>query len=174
MRKALLHLNHMLIKSIIDHSMTVVDMTCGHGYDTEMLASYAKHVYAFDIQQKAIDSSKERLKHLNNITFIHDSFEHVFNYIDDAHVFVFNLGYLPKGDKTITTITENTLKTLHLITSKNPLAHLVVMSYVGHKEGKKEYDAIMEWSKTLSHHQIIVSRVLHHDDAPILVWVNPK
>jgi len=39
MKKALLHLNHALIKSLIQKDDFVVDMTCGNGYDTEFLAS---------------------------------------------------------------------------------------------------------------------------------------
>ena len=47
MRKALIHLNHTLIESLLNETMTVCDMTCGHGYDTEFIAPKVHHVFAF-------------------------------------------------------------------------------------------------------------------------------
>lgn len=146
MRKHLNHATHALIQSLIKKEDTVVDMTCGNGYDTEFMAQLASKVYTFDIQQKALEMTQKRLSHLNNITYIHDSFEHIFKYVNHASLFVFNLGYLPKGDKSITTLSNTTLTTLSLLLSTmNHEQHIIMTMYPGHEEGKREYDAILNF-----------------------------
>ena len=88
---------------------TVVDATCGTGQDTVSLAKAVGDegtVYAFDIQQDAIDQTEQRLKDcgLGNVKLIKDSFVRMAEYISDesVSVAVFNLGYLPGGDHSIT------------------------------------------------------------------------
>ena len=175
MKKALLHLNHILIQSLTNQDDIVVDMTCGHGYDTELLAKLSKHVYAFDIQLEALNSAKSRLNGLNNVTFIHDSFEHVNHYVKHASLYIFNLGYLPKGNKSVTTTKDVTLSTLTLLHEKIMLgSHVIVMSYIGHEEGKKEYDAIYAYLINQNEYQVYETKALHHALAPILIWIQKK
>jgi methylase of polypeptide subunit release factors len=175
MHKALLHLNHILIKSLINEHDIVVDMTCGNGFDTEFLAPFSKHVYAFDIQFDALENTKKRLQEYQNITYIHDSFEHVSNYVQLAKLYVFNLGYLPGGDKSITTKKEITLKTvigLHEAIMKG--SHLVMMSYIAHDEGLQEYQQLHAYLTQEKSYQLYETKALHHDKAPILLWIQKK
>ncbi len=175
MKKALLHLNHALIKSLIQPNDVVVDMTCGNGNDTEFLASLANLVFTFDIQLSALNHTKEKLAHYENIHYIHDSFEQVSKYVDFANMYVFNLGYLPGGDKTITTKKEITLKTLKLLHDNILLgSQIIIMAYIGHEEGFKEYMLFNEYLKDQKEYQIYETRALHHDLAPILVWIQKK
>jgi tRNA G37 N-methylase Trm5 len=175
MRKALLHLNHTLIQSLIHKEDVVVDMTCGNGYDTEFLAKFAKHVYAFDVQIQALNQTKQRLASFTNITYVHDSFEHVLNYISHAQLYIFNLGYLPGGNKTLTTQKEITLKTLKLLHSnimKN--SHLILVVYIGHDEGMREYLAIKTYLINQIQYQVYETHALHHAFAPIMIWIQKK
>ena len=174
MRKALIHLNHILIESLLNETMTVCDMTCGHGYDTEFIAPKVHHVFAFDIQAHALTQTKQRLHALSNITYIHDTFEHVTQYVADAQLFIFNLGYLPRGDKSITTKDTHTVQTLDIINSHYPQATIIVMSYLGHPEGKKEYDAIQLWMARQTTYKCIESELKFHEEAPHLLWIYPK
>lgn len=175
MKKALLHLNHTLIKSLIQKDDVVVDMTCGNGYDTEFLASLANLVYTFDIQLSALNKTKEKLAHLENIQYIHDSFEHVSKYVDFANVYVFNLGYLPGGDKTITTKKEITLKTIQSLHQNIQLgSHIIIMAYIGHDEGHQEYMMLHDYLKAQKDYQIYETKALHHNLAPILLWIQKK
>lgn len=175
MKKALLHLNHTLIKSLIQKDDVVVDMTCGNGHDTEFLASLANLVYTFDIQLSALDKTKEKLAHYENIQYIHDSFEHVSKYVDFANVYVFNLGYLPGGDKTITTKKEITLKTIQSLHQNIQLgSHIIIMAYIGHDEGHQEYMMLHDYLKAQKDYQIYETKALHHILAPILLWIQKK
>lgn len=175
MQKALLYLNHALIKSLINEDDIVVDMTCGNGYDTEFLAQFSKHVYAFDIQLEALEKTKSRLAYHQNITYIHDSFEHVSNYIQDVKLYVFNLGYLPGGDKSVTTKKEITLKTiieLHEAIMKG--SHIIIMSYVAHDEGLLEYITLHDYLIEKKSYQVYETKALHHLKAPVLMWIQKK
>ena len=100
-----------ILKEVIDKNSIVVDATCGNGNDTLFLAqSAAKKVYAFDIQQQAIDSTLKLLQTnncLEKCEVILDSHSNFDNYISEPiKAVVFNLGYLPNADHTITTLTK--------------------------------------------------------------------
>ena len=93
-----------------------VDFTMGNGHDTEFLSKTvgeSGHVFAFDVQEQALASTSEHLKAVgcpDNYTLILDSHHNVKKYVDvPIKAGMFNLGYLPGGDKRITTMRETTL-----------------------------------------------------------------
>lgn len=62
---------------------------------------------------------------------------------------LFNLGYLPGGDKTIITKTESTLAALNQsLTLLKPSAFLSIVVYSGHTGGDLEAQAINDWENT--------------------------
>lgn len=88
---------HKYLKGLIKHDYISVDMTMGNGNDTYLLASLSKQVYAFDINDEAINNTKERCKQFNNIEYILDNHINVDKYVGSANLFIFNLGYLPNS-----------------------------------------------------------------------------
>ena len=63
-----------------------IDGTAGNGYDTLFLAEIvgkSGHVYSFDVQEEAIQSTQTKLKEadINHVTLIHDGHQHVLNYV---------------------------------------------------------------------------------------------
>ena len=93
-----------------------VDFTMGNGHDTEFLSKTVGergHVYAFDVQEQALASTSEHLKAAgcpDNCTLILDSHHNVKKYVDvPIKAGMFNLGYLPGSDKSITTMRATTL-----------------------------------------------------------------
>jgi tRNA G37 N-methylase Trm5 len=153
MRNLICDLSHEIIKPYINEEDIMVDATMGNGNDTLFLASISKHVYAFDIQDQALAETKKKLdlNHIKNVTIIKDSHEHILNYVKDFKGVFFNLGYLPKGDKSITTNTEVTIKTFHhLISNLKDGGFLLYVIYPGHEEGLKESKALMDQCKTLN------------------------
>jgi methylase of polypeptide subunit release factors len=151
-----------------------MDMTLGHGYDTFLLAPNVKHIYAFDIQEDAIESAKTLNASHDNITYILDNFKHFKTYIASCDLAIFNLGYLPKGDKTITTLKEDTLYTLHKLIEENIAKHIVIMSYLGHEEGYVEYLEIKNYIQHVTHYHVIISHVSHDPKAPVMFWIYKK
>ncbi len=136
-----------------------VDCTCGNGNDTLFLSESSKFVYGFDIQQQAIDTT-ERLLLQNkrtNFKLICDSHERIDEYVKEkCDVIMFNLGYLPKGDKSITTKSETTItaveKSLNLLKTNGLV---IITCYYGHNEGKKERIDLLNYISTLDKKYIV-------------------
>lgn len=150
--KKVVEIAHDLLLSVIPKDSVVADLTCGNGFDTCFLAGLdqVKKVYAFDIQTKAIEHTKEKLiqqKLAQNCILIKDGHEHVDQYIkEELDAAIFNFGYLPHGDEWITTKLDTSQcavsKVLKLL-KKHGI--LILVLYPGHEEGKKESDYFNEW-----------------------------
>lgn len=138
---------HNWMKENINDDWITVDMTCGKGRDTLEMAKLAQHVTSIDIQEKALDQAKVLTQEYSNITYIHDDHTNINHYINDfINLVVFNLGYLPDGDKKIMTNSDSTLMALSKIypwIRKN--GYLIITCYLGHKGGKKEHDTVKMW-----------------------------
>lgn len=151
-----------------------VDFTCGHGFDTLFLAKHFNHVYAFDIQKEAILDSKERCKEYDNITFINESHEHVLKYVKKMDVGIFNCGYLPNGDKTITTNSSTVIPTLkNAFTILEKQGIIIIVLYPGFEHGKQEAREIEEYVSKLSSKQFDVVKftLLNKNNAPYIIKI---
>jgi len=141
-----------IITSKQDKTKVSCDMTCGRGNDTLFLAELFEKVYAFDIQKEAIESTRVKTKDFDNVILINDSHEKVDEYIKEGiDVVMYNLGYLPKGDHTVTTTYKSSIgsikKTLNLL-NKNGIITIII--YPGHPEGLTESIEITNYLKTLN------------------------
>jgi predicted methyltransferase len=166
-----------LWKEILKEDSLVVDATCGNGHDTLYLASLVPkgHVYSYDIQSQPILSMTEK-KGTLPITLFNKSHVDFSDLPQNITLFVYNLGYLPGGDKTITTKTHTSLesvqKALHLLSPKGLIS---VTCYPGHEEGKKESEALVQWSQTLHPQKYLVEQrvSLNRLNAPFLLLIKP-
>ncbi|MDY2889781.1 MAG: class I SAM-dependent methyltransferase [Candidatus Caccosoma sp.] len=145
---------HSLLKKRVSKDDYCVDMTIGNGNDTLFLASISKFVYGFDIQQVAINNTNKLLieNNYSNYKLIMSSHENIKEFIEKKiKAFIFNLGYLPTGDKNITTNAATTLKALReafdLLKSKGII---VMVLYPGHSNGKIEADELIKFTKQLN------------------------
>lgn len=135
----------------------VVDATAGNGYDTATLAAllnHSGHLTAYDTQQAALDATSQKTSSYSNITLKLSSHENIDE--KDLALVVYNLGYLPGGDKSITTQTSTTLLSLERAYQGLKLGGaLSIMCYPGHLEGALEQAAILQWLrrfKGVRHH----------------------
>lgn len=180
-------LAHRFWRSIVAPGDIVVDATCGNGYDTAILAELALadnagNVYAIDIQPAAIESCRKRLSGL----LTQEAMDRV-HFIERCHstfpkeiaprsvkLVTYNLGYLPGGDKKLTTLTATTLasleKALELIQDGGLIS---ITCYPGHDAGVPEESEVLklaagldpkEWS--CCHH-----RWINRERAPSLLLV---
>ena len=123
-----------------------VDFTMGNGHDTLWLSkALGEHgkVYAFDVQQAALDSTKALLESENapeNYTLILDSHHNSEKYVSERIcVGMFNLGWLPGSDKTVRTHFETTLPAIEAaIRLLDDDGALLIAVYPGHAEGAEE------------------------------------
>ena len=125
---------------------TVIDATMGNGHDTCMLAELvgeSGHVHAFDVQEGAIASTAARLAEAglsDRVTLHLLGHQHMDEVVQEPVALVaFNLGWLPGGDKTVTTLWESTQiavkKALSLLL---PMGVCTVCAYPGHAAGDEE------------------------------------
>lgn len=166
----------------------IIDATCGNGHDTLALAeAQPSKLYGFDIQQQAVDNTLDLLKsngcenHLNNgtISIICDSHSNMQKHVNEpADLIVFNLGYLPGGDKAITTSASETkeaiLTSLGLL-NKNGL--LCITMYSGHAEGLAEKEMLLEMAIELDskiYHAAYVNFINQHNAPPELLLITKK
>lgn len=134
--------------------LTAVDGTLGNGFDLEFLLAQKEiiTVYGFDIQEQAILTCREKIKDsTQKIHLIHDSHQYIDNYVSEKiDLAMFNLGYLPGGDKAIVTRRETTMIALEKTIQKlDDYGLMVVMTYPGHQEGEKEHCCISNYLKGL-------------------------
>lgn len=142
-----------LITSHIKENSVVIDATCGNGHDTLFLAKAVPngHVYACDIQQQAIKNTRDKIKDFSNVTLLQTGHEAVTDNIATTHLqqidaALFNLGYLPKGDKSIVTTAENTIQAIEKIFKLLRTDGIIVLAvYPGHPEGFEESETLMEY-----------------------------
>ena len=129
----------------------VIDATVGNGNDTLFLASLVPKgkVIGYDIQKKAIDNTKNLVKNFSNVTLFNESHENIYklNLKNKVSLILFNLGYLPGGNKDITTKSSSTLKAIkHSLKLLNNKGKILIVFY-SHKEGKKEANTILNYLK---------------------------
>ena len=145
---------------------TAVDFTMGNGGDTLFLSKAVGEngkVYAFDIQEDALASTRAHLEANNapeNYTLICASHHRVKEFVKEPiKAGMFNLGYLPRsGRKHITTLRETTMPAVEAaIDLLAPDGVLIVAIYPGHEEGALEGDMLREYFKTLSRFRICAS-----------------
>ena len=56
-----LEMAHDFLAEVVTKEDIVVDATMGNGHDTLFLAKLAKKVYAFDVQEQALEKTRDRL-----------------------------------------------------------------------------------------------------------------
>jgi len=172
-----------LLTRTINSGDTVIDATCGNGLDTEFLAKLVGDkgsVYAFDVQTDAIEATRTRLqgKNINNVKLIHDGHERVLQYVSsDVSSAIFNLGYLPGSDKSITTKGDTTwLAIVNILSILKKGGLIILVVYHGHAEGKLERSFIEEKISTLntSETEVLRYQFLNKKDAPYIIAIEKK
>lgn len=133
----------------------VVDFTMGNGHDTLFLAEHTHSpIYAFDIQPQAVASTEALLKEhgYSHVNLILDSHSNLKQYLSTSiEAGIFNLGYLPGGDKSVATSTESTLKALEdALSLLSPTGILVLVLYPGHPQGQAESEAVEAFCSSLN------------------------
>lgn len=125
---------------------TAVDATAGNGHDTVMLAravGEAGRVYAFDVQDAAIDATWARCAAAGvdaRVELVRDSHANMAKHVSGpVSLVMFNLGYLPGADKSCVTQPASTLAASRAALGLlGPLGALLWVVYPGHDGGAEE------------------------------------
>ena len=178
----LIDLHKHFIRQHLGEGDVAVDFTMGNGNDTLFLSQTVGErgrVYAFDIQEEALDATRAHLKECGapeNYTLICASHHRVREFVKEPiKAGMFNLGYLPRsGKKSVTTMRETTMPAVEAaIEMLAPDGVLIIAIYPGHKEGELEGDMLREYFKTTSRFRICPSEfhILNSPTSPYFFLV---
>ena len=173
---------HLVLRHFVRSGDSAVDATCGNGNDTLLLAELVGphgRVWAFDIQQKALESTAHRLAAnglSERVTLIPQGHETLAGQVDaPLNAVVFNLGYLPGGDRTIVTRPTTTLAALEQTMGLLAPGGIVALTvYPGHEGGDAERRLAEEWAAKLRaplFHAWRMGQINVTADAPYLILV---
>ena len=174
--KSILNRVNLICSKFIKKGDIVVDATCGNGNDTLMLSKLAKKVFAFDIQKEALKNTKELLNKnaVENVTLINDSHENIDivleKYKNKISLVLFNLGYLPGGNKSIITNHVTTLNTIKKSIKMLNKKGIILVTCYPHKEGKKESSEIINYLNK-NNIKYIIYRNTDNINAPFLIEI---
>lgn len=179
---------HSLLKKSISLNDIVVDATVGNGHDTELLAKLVGPegiVYGFDIQAEAIISAKNRLKNSGiekNVILFNKGHETILDSIPAKHQYIsgaiFNLGYLPGGDKQIVTQANTTISAVkQLLEIMKPEGIIVLVIYHGHPEGAAERDIVMNFVQSIDQkkaHVLLYQFINQVNHPPFIIAIEKR
>ncbi|MGM9925412.1 MAG: class I SAM-dependent methyltransferase [Bacillus sp. (in: firmicutes)] len=160
-----------LLEKCVSPGDIAVDATAGNGHDTLFLTKLVGeegHVYAFDIQEQAIAQTGKRLeenKMDQRATLFLDSHDRLAQLLPEDETrkltgAIFNLGYLPGGNKEIVTEASSTISAIEQLLERMETEGIIILVvYHGHPEGVVERDVLMEYVKSLPQDK---AHVLHY------------
>ena len=177
---------HYMLRGKINEGDTVVDATMGNGNDTLFLAKLVGPkgtVFSFDIQQIALNRTKNKIINNKlddyNIKLINDGHETIENYVTSAiDAAMFNLGYLPKGDYSIITRPDSTIKCIKSVLKLlRPRGIISIIIYYGHEGGMYEKQQVLNFIKGLPNKEFIVMNCCYINqinNPPIIAFIEKR
>lgn len=178
-----LGLSHKFISEHVKKGDFCIDATAGRGRDTCFLASLVGEtgrVLAFDVQDKAIESTKALVKEQgfeDTVTVIKDSHSNMAIYAkkESADAIMFNLGWLPGGDHNIFSTPDTSIPAIKAgLEILKPNGVMSVCVYHGKNCGTLEKDALSEFFKTVDNkkYTVITLEFTNRDgEIPIPVFI---
>jgi SAM-dependent methyltransferase len=144
---------HYFLRERVRPGDRVVDATCGNGQDTLLLAELVGErgrVFALDIQEEALARTARRLAEAGvaeRVELLCAGHERLGSLVSGPlRAVIFNLGYLPAGDRRIRTGEVTTLPALAQAAELLvPGGVLLLAVYTGHDGGGEEWQAVQEW-----------------------------
>jgi len=155
--KSARHWAQELLAEALYEGAVAVDGTMGGGGDALFLCERVGEtgrVYAFDVQQDAVDRTRERLAEagLAARAILHCAgHERIPEFVrEPVDAAAFNLGWLPGGDKAVTTRVGTTIAALDAcLMLLKTRGIITVCAYPGHPEGEAELRAVTAWASAL-------------------------
>lgn len=174
---------HDLMEERIRPGNIVLDGTVGNGNDimymSKLIGKTGK-AYGFDIQNTAIENTRKLLSTLDykNFILIKDGHEFVDKYVEEPLDFiVYNLGYLPRGDKTIKTKAHTTKisieKSLNLLKRDGMIC---IVAYPGHEGGMEEQLVIQDLLSRLNqkNFNVLELKFINQKNSPPILYIIQK
>lgn len=178
-----------LLRQAVQEGDTVVDATLGNGHDTLFLAELVGEngrVFGFDIQSAAIEATTTRLASaglMEQVTLFEAGHERVGELIP-RHLHgsitgaIFNLGYLPGGNKEIVTRPDTTIDSVRQLIGMLAVEGMIILVvYHGHEQGAVERDELLSFVESLDQQEVHVLRyqfVNQQNQAPFIIAIEKR
>lgn len=174
------------ISEVLRPGDPALDATAGNGWDTRWLLDAvgpSGHVWAIDLQSTALETARRNLSDhpaAVQISWIHGDHADLESLIpsDQAPNFrgiVYNLGYLPGGDHSVTTQPSTTIPSIRKALDRlAPEGRLAILAYRGHSGGAEEAAAVSQCLNKLSvkeYHAVHYHLINHPPESPTLFLV---
>lgn len=155
MRVRLMEAVHRELAQVVRAGDFAIDATIGNGHDTLFLAKLGVSVIGFDVQEQAIENTESRIREAGcwgDVMLFKVGHENMLEYVPrkwvaNVRVIMFNLGYLPGGDKQIITRPQTTVDALRVAYEDLLVegGYLSIVVYPDHPGGAEEAEAVREW-----------------------------
>lgn len=173
---------HTLLADKVRASRLLVDATAGNGEDTLFLARLSPadaRVYAFDIQQRALDATARKLKEASlaeKVSLLLVDHARLDAYVTgEVDAAICNLGYLPGGDHAVATTAETTAMAVEKLAALlAPGGLAAIVAYPGHAAGAQEERRLQALLAALPDKRFTACRYAmlnHAPTAPVLYLV---
>ena len=159
----------------IGNGSIAIDATVGNGYDTLFLAhavGSSGQVIGFDVQKAALKNASELLRFTGMIDRVrlilgcHSGIEDYLRNGRPIQVAMFNLGYLPRGDRSIVTRAATTLAAIDgLLRHLSSGGRVTILSYRGHSGGPEEYEEVKRYLDSATN--VLVREIAGQSDSEI-------
>ncbi len=172
-------------KLYLVEGMHVLDATLGNGEDAAFLCEKIGKEGIFDgidIQEEAVSQSKLKLNQMGYDNFKLTLGNH--KYIDSIYagksydLIVYNLGYLPKSNKSCTTLLDSTAESIQKALNLIKVGGFIsITTYRGHDEGVKEYQWLNLFTKQLDtkkYHAMKLEYMNQGDQTPSVILIERK
>ncbi len=174
------------VAQIVRPGDTVIDATVGNGYDTVFLANAVGDtgkVFGFDIQSYAIENTQQKLLAQNlqhRVCLLLQNHGELGRFLPPQAAgrikgAMFNLGYLPGGDKSVVTRPDSTLQALQdILQNLLPGGIVTIVAYRGHAGGDAEAKAVKEWLTKLDKTRFLLTTITadtQSTTAPLLLII---
>lgn len=183
-----LHYSKELLRTLVSQfpNGTFIDATLGKGNDlisVLMHPEFNGKVIGFDIQTAAIQTTQERISTHSfegDYLLIKDSHANLANYLEQneqVNGAIFNLGYLPGGDHSITTTASSTIKAIEEIANRLiKKGQIIIVVYSGHTAGQIEKESLSQalslWPQ--EDFQVLTYEFINQKNNPPMVLIVEK
>ncbi|GAA0465080.1 class I SAM-dependent methyltransferase [Alkalibacillus silvisoli] len=179
---------HQLLYDSVKQSEVVVDATLGNGHDSLMLSELVGrdgHIFAFDVQKQALEQAQQLFNQhdVQHVTTILQGHEHAYEELNKRDIkniggVIFNLGFLPGSDQSITTTANTTIQAIEgLLKLLKKERLIVIVIYPGHETGQIEKDELLNYLKNKPAKEVDIVKyqmVNRSEKAPFVVAIYKK
>jgi predicted methyltransferase len=163
------------VRQALKPGALAIDATAGNGHDTLFLSNQVGpdgRVFCCDIQTEALSRTAALLAAATNVTYLLIDHADLANTVPAEYhgrvaAVMFNLGYLPGGDRSLITRPDSTIPAIHAgLELLRPGGVMTILAYTGHPGGSEEAEAVRAALRGLSDRSFALREIPGDPESP--------